>query len=82
MDKFTIFGHRACGFCHQAKAVLQTNAIEFIYIDIHEEGISQEDLSKKIGQPAKTVPQILHNDLYIGGYQELIKDLKKEKLLT
>ena len=47
MDKFTIFGHRACGFCHQAKAVLQTNAIEFIYIDIHEEGISQEDLSKK-----------------------------------
>jgi glutaredoxin 1 len=82
MDKFIIFGHRACGFCRQAKAVLQANAVEFNYIDIHEESISQADLSKKIGQPAKTVPQIFYNDLYVGGYQELIKYLKKEKLLA
>jgi glutaredoxin 1 len=78
---FTIFGHQACGFCRQAKSVLEAKSLEFKYVDIHEEGISPAALEKTIGHPVSTVPQVFHGDLYVGGYQELMKYLAKEKLL-
>ncbi|MFT6300543.1 MAG: glutaredoxin 1 [Saprospiraceae bacterium] len=79
MSKFTIFGHQACGFCRQAKSVLESKHIEFNYIDIHEEGISSADLAKTVGQPVTTVPQIFDGKIYVGGYQELMKYLETYK---
>lgn len=71
MERFTIFGHQACGFCRQAKAVLEASELPFRYIDIHEEKISPADLAKTVGKPVNTVPQIFHGKTYVGGYQEL-----------
>ena len=71
MARFTVFGREGCGFCVQAKRVLETKELPFRYIDIHKEGISKEDLEKTVGKPVKTVPQIFHGNDYIGGYTEL-----------
>ena len=71
MERFTVFGHEACGFCKQAKKVLGDKELAFRYVDIHKEDISSADLSKTVGQPVRTVPQVFHGEKYIGGYQEL-----------
>ena len=78
MKRFTIFGHQACGFCRQAKAVMETKGLDFRYVDIHEEGISQEDLAETVGRPVTTVPQIFHGEEYVGGYQELMQYLQEQ----
>ncbi|MGS2724394.1 GrxA family glutaredoxin [Porticoccus sp. GXU_MW_L64] len=73
--RYTIFGHQACGFCRQAKAVMEQKNLPYRYVDIHQEGISKADLSKTIGQPVNTVPQIFHGTEYIGGYEALQRHL-------
>ncbi len=77
MDRFTVFGRPGCGFCVQAKRVLEMKELPFRYIDIHEEGITKEDLEKTVGKPVHTVPQIFHGQKYIGGYTDLDAYLKE-----
>lgn len=76
MKSYTIFGHQACGFCRQAKALLESKEFPFRFVDIHEEGISPADLEKTVGRPVNTVPQIFYGKEYVGGYQELTKHLE------
>ncbi|MFT2110998.1 GrxA family glutaredoxin [Marinomonas sp. 2405UD68-3] len=71
MSRYTIFGHDACGFCHRAKQLLEEKGLEYRYVDIHKEGISQDALSKLIGKEVQTVPQIFQNKDYIGGFDDL-----------
>jgi len=78
MKRFTIFGHQACGFCRQAKAVMESKGLDFRYVDIHEEGISQADLAETVGRPVTTVPQIFNGEEYVGGYQELMQYLQEK----
>lgn len=80
MKRFTIFGREGCGYCRQAKAVMESKGLEFRYVDIHEEGISQDDLAKTVGKPVRTVPQIFHGEEYVGGYQELMQYLEQEQI--
>lgn len=82
MQRFTIFGHDACGFCRQSKAVMEAKGLPFRYVNIHDEGITPADLAKTVGKPVNTVPQIFHGDQYVGGYQELTKYLETLKTET
>lgn len=75
MSRYTVFGHQQCGFCRQAKQVLEDKELPFRYVDIHEEGISKEDLSKTVGQTVNTVPQIFYGQQYIGGFEALERHL-------
>ena len=70
-----IFGRPGCPYCVRAKELAEKLAaerddFEFRYIDIHEEGISKEDLEKTVGKPVETVPQIFLDQAHIGGYTE------------
>jgi len=76
MQRFTIFGHDACGFCRQAKAVMEAKGLPFRFVNIQDEGISPADLAETIGKPVNTVPQIFHGEQYIGGYKELTEYLE------
>lgn len=70
MKKITIFGRPGCGYCSRAKQLCEIKGLDFKYIDIWAEGISQADLQKTIGKPVSTVPQIFHGDEHIGGFSE------------
>lgn len=70
-----IFGRPGCPFCVRAKDLAETlteqrDDFNFRYIDIHEEGISKEDLEKTVGKPVETVPQIFVDQEHVGGYTE------------
>ena len=77
MKRFTVFGRPGCGYCTQAKNVLESKKLPFRYVDIHREKIKPADLEKTIGRPVKTVPQIFHGKLHIGGYEDLTRYLRK-----
>ena len=70
-----IFGRPGCPYCVRAKELAEKltaerDDFEFRYIDIHEEGISKEDLEKTVGKPVETVPQIFLDQAHIGGFTE------------
>ncbi len=59
-----------CPYCANAKRFLNEKNIKFEEINIETEGMSREDLEKITG--GRTVPQIVIDDIPIGGYEDLI----------
>ena len=67
-----IFGKKNCTGCEQAKALLEAKGIGYEYVDVMTTPTAQA-LFRDNGW--RSVPQILINDEWIGGFNEL-----KEKL--
>lgn len=79
--KITIYGRENCSWCSKAKDLasnlLQNQTIDsYEYIDYQKENMSVKDLSEIAGTQVKTVPIILIDGEYIGGYKELEENLK------
>ena len=60
-----------CGPCKMAKKFLAEKGYNFEEIDIEENSISREEMASM--SKGHTVPQILINDLPIGGFEDLVK---------
>lgn len=58
-----------CPFCDQAKALLERKGIAYEERKIGD-GYTREDLLQEI-PTARTVPQIIMNGEYVGGFTEL-----------
>lgn len=73
--KIKIYGKENCPWCEKAKELLDKRDIPYDYINISDkENFSDNDLKKlvvEIAPGAKTVPIVLINDRWIGGYSEL-----------
>jgi glutaredoxin 1 len=70
-----IFGRQGCPYCVRAKELAEKLSQErddfsYRYVDINVEGITKEDLSKSVGKPVETVPQIFIDEKPIGGYTD------------
>ncbi|HBO21314.1 MULTISPECIES: GrxA family glutaredoxin [unclassified Providencia] len=70
-----IFGRPGCPYCVRAKELAEKlknerEDFDYRYVDIQAEGISKEDLSKSVGKPVETVPQIFIDETPIGGYTD------------
>lgn len=67
-----IYGRSTCPYCVRAKALAeklknQVAEFDYRYVDMIAEGISKEDLAKKLGKPVATVPQVVIDEKPIGG---------------
>ena len=60
-----------CGPCKIAKKFLAEKGYNFEEVDIEENNISREEMASM--SKGHTVPQILINDLPIGGFEDLVK---------
>ena len=60
-----------CGPCKMAKKLLTDKGFNFEEIDIEEHNISREEMASM--SKGLTVPQIIINDLPIGGFEDLIQ---------
>ena len=68
--KIEIYGADWCGFCDKSKKICDQRGIEYKYYDI---GLTKHSkkLTERLGEEAKTVPQIFIDDkLMEGGYLE------------
>jgi glutaredoxin len=75
MTNCIIWSKDHCPYCDQAKALLTSKQIAYEERKIGY-GWSKEDLLSHI-PTARTVPQIILNDIYIGGYTELKQHFSK-----
>jgi glutaredoxin len=66
-DKITIYGTDECKFCHLAKQLSESKGMETEYIDAAADMVA----FSKLFPNARTVPQILLGDTWIGGYSDL-----------
>lgn len=82
-----IYGRPGCPFCVYAKQLAEqlSNAAAidgYRYIDMYAAGISKDDLQEIIGQPVRTVPQVLLDQTPIGGFTEFAQYVSDHALLS
>lgn len=63
-----IYSTDFCGFCTKAKALLDDMGIPYENINIYEDAEAMEVMRE---MEFTTVPQIMIEDVWIGGYEEL-----------
>ena len=60
-----------CGFCRQAKALLETRGFSYEEVNLARDPSGRADLVARTGQ--MTFPQILVGERAIGGFRELLE---------
>jgi len=66
-----VYTTEPCGFCRQAKALLQARGIEFQEINLAKDPVGRADLVALTGQ--MTFPQVLIDGRPLGGFRELLE---------
>ena len=79
----TVYTTQPCGFCRQAKALLEARGVDYREVNLSKDPDGRADLAALTGQ--KTFPQIVVGRRSIGGFRELIEADRAgslEELLT
>jgi glutaredoxin 3 len=60
-----------CGFCRQAKSLLESRALDYVEISLTKDPVGRSDLVARTGQ--MTFPQIIIGERVVGGFRELLE---------
>ena len=72
MNQIEIYTSQTCPYCIKAKKLLKMLNLEYVELDVSESfGNMCEELPKRFDRSISTVPQIIINDKYVGGYTDL-----------
>lgn len=82
MNKIEIYTTQSCPYCHKAKRLLKSLNLDFVETDVTDSFEQMQDnLSKRFSKnDISTVPQIIINDKYVGGYDDLEALYRKNNL--
>jgi len=69
--RVTVYTTEPCGFCRQAKALLEARGIVYEEVNLAKSPEGRADLVQRTGQ--MTFPQILVGGRPIGGFRELVE---------
>jgi glutaredoxin 3 len=67
----TLYTTEPCGFCRQAKALLQSRGVVYAEVNLAKDPVGRADLVALTGQ--MTFPQIVVGRRSIGGFRELLE---------
>ena len=70
-NQVTLYTTEPCGFCRQAKALLESRGIPFDEVNLAKDPSGRADLVAITGQ--MTFPQVLIGRRSIGGFRELLE---------
>jgi glutaredoxin 3 len=70
-NQVTLYTTEPCGFCRQAKALLESRGIPFDEVNLAKDPAGRADLVAITGQ--MTFPQVLIGKRSIGGFRELLE---------
>lgn len=73
-----IYTKPSCPWCTKAKHILKKHGYIITEFIVGVDGVTKETIEKRIQKPVKTVPQILLNNVYIGGCVELMSHLNEK----
>ena len=78
-DGVKLYTTDPCGFCRQAKALLEARGIDYTEVNLSKDPAGRADLVALTGQ--MTFPQIVVGRRAIGGFRELL-EADREGVLT
>ena len=70
-EKVTVYTTDPCGFCRQAKALLESRGVDYEEISLTKDPDGRARLVRRTGQ--MTFPQIIAGERVIGGFRELLE---------
>ncbi len=70
MIEVVIYTTRYCGYCHRAKALLDSKGVPYKEVPLDGDREGRIALMHKSGR--RTVPQIWVGDMHVGGCEELM----------
>ncbi len=74
----TIYSKPGCPYCTKIKKVMELEELQHVSYELNRD-FTREEFYAKFGDGA-TFPQLTLDDLHLGGCQESIKHLQREKL--
>ena len=75
--KAIVYGSKSCVWCDRVTHALEESEVEVEKLDIAESN-NLEKMREAAGQEARTVPQVVVDGKYIGGYTEIERFLRIE----
>jgi glutaredoxin 3 len=67
----TLYTTEPCGFCRQAKALLESRGVTYVEVNLAKDPVGRADLVELTGQ--MTFPQVVIGERAIGGFRELLE---------
>ena len=67
----TVYTTEPCGFCSQAKTLLQRRGVDYTEVNLAKDPVGRAALVDLTGQ--MTFPQVVVGERSIGGFRELIE---------
>ena len=71
MHKVEIYTRYWCGYCHMARALLQSLGCQFQEYDVESNTALQQEMFQRTG--GRTVPQVLIDNQPAGGFTDLAR---------
>ncbi|HYI35334.1 MAG TPA: glutaredoxin domain-containing protein [Thermoleophilaceae bacterium] len=78
MTDIRLYTTEPCGFCRQAKALLDARGYAYEEIDLAKDPEGRELLAAKTGR--MTFPQVMVGERSVGGFQELLAAHRSDTL--
>ena len=75
MDKIEVFAGPGCSYCDRAKTALRERRLAFVELDISDQTVLAEFRSRL--PRTKSIPQIFVDGEHIGGFEDLMLQLKQ-----
>ena len=73
-----VYGTKTCSWCEQVVRALKRHTTSIIKVDVGEPD-NLTEMKKFAGEDARTVPQVVIDGKYIGGYTEVDRYLRSLK---
>jgi glutaredoxin 3 len=70
MNKITVYTTDPCGYCRQAKALLDKRGLSFEEINLARDADGRAELAARTGM--MTFPQVIIGEELLGGFTELL----------
>ncbi|HEX4564174.1 MAG TPA: glutaredoxin domain-containing protein [Solirubrobacteraceae bacterium] len=69
MHSVTVYSTEPCSFCRRVKGMLEARGVEFSEINLAKDPQGRVELARRTGM--MSFPQVLVDDVLIGGFAEL-----------
>jgi len=71
MKRITVYSTEPCAQCRNAKALLDAREVDYVEVNLSKDAVGRTELVQRTGM--MTFPQILIDDVLVGGLRELLE---------